>query len=127
MFLQDKQSGELEPWRQLMLNAVDEIERRGWCKRLVDSTGRVCARGGLICAAGFNVTAAYNYAYFINGLNPVLFQADKELGKYIAWLNPENYSKPDAVCVGGWNNQSDAETVLRVMKECALHGVRVGV
>ena len=38
----------LEPWRQLLLEAADILERRGWCqKHLIDVRGRMCTVGAM--------------------------------------------------------------------------------
>ncbi len=42
---------ELEPWRQLLLEAADVIEQRGWCRHTrMNSRGEVCAVGAILSA-----------------------------------------------------------------------------
>ncbi len=57
MFLEIKKPGEvqvpvpLEPWRQLLLDSADLLERRGWCQQhLIDVRGRMCAIGAMTAA-----------------------------------------------------------------------------
>ncbi len=60
MFLELKKPGEvqvtvppirLEPWRQLLIEASDLLERRGWCQQhLIDVRGRMCTMGAMTAA-----------------------------------------------------------------------------
>ncbi len=44
---------EVQPWQETLLDAADQLERRGWCQgRTVDNEGRMCALGALIAVAG---------------------------------------------------------------------------
>ncbi len=52
MFLEEKKLGEnqvtLEPWRQILLEAAEELDRSGWCQGLMfDTEGRRCAAGAM--------------------------------------------------------------------------------
>jgi hypothetical protein len=41
-----------QPWRQVLLDAADFIDRTGWCQnRLCDDQGRVCAAEALMSVA----------------------------------------------------------------------------
>jgi hypothetical protein len=48
MFVDEKKQGEAyvaaEPWRQVLLDAADYIDKHGWCQHQEESkTGQVCA------------------------------------------------------------------------------------
>ncbi len=52
MYLDEKKPGEalttLEPWRQLLLDAADELERVGWCQHaMMNHLGNRCVVGAV--------------------------------------------------------------------------------
>ncbi len=61
MFVETKRAGEAatvtEPWRSLLLDAADYIEKNGWCQGEWYQDGRVCAMGAMTqCSSGFDET-----------------------------------------------------------------------
>lgn len=113
MFLDEKRQGEtqapitLEPWRQLLLDGANEMEKRGHCKgALTDTKGRVCFYGAL------NV-ADHNYASFTGSL--VVEEAGRRMS--VALGSPSGSYMTAVV----WNNNPGlpAAEVVAKMREVA--------
>ena len=79
MFLETKKTGEahikLEPWRQLLLEGADLIERHGHCKhKLRDMSGALCFVAAISHGAdvpGAYVTARSMMSRALGGQHPV--------------------------------------------------------
>jgi hypothetical protein len=57
MFIDEKRQGEItvepaiEPWRQILLNAADLIDRHGWCRKTAQNAkGNICAQQAIFLA-----------------------------------------------------------------------------
>lgn len=103
----------LEPWRKILLDGADRVEKRGLAKgTLCDDRGRVCVRGGMLNTDG-NGRRVY----------PNVSEAD---GRLAAWLLRVPYRPHDMPnMVSEWNNapeRTQAE-VVDTMRACALDGV----
>jgi hypothetical protein len=58
MFVDEKRQGEVtvtEPWRQVLLDAADLIDRHGWCQKTAQNAkGNICAKQAIFLALGVN-------------------------------------------------------------------------
>ncbi len=103
MYLELKKTGEapvqvpstpalLEPWRALLLEAADLLERRGWCQQhLVDVKGRMCTIGAM--------TSVWNLA---NGWDlSVVSEAQNRLtsvvGPLVEWNDTHGRTKTEVL------------------------------
>ena len=99
----------LEPWRTLLLDSADRIERRGHTKHeLCSSQGALCFRGAL-----WNAKNYYTYEH----PGPISDKAEDRMGKFLGFTFGS--------AVVSWNNAPErtAEEVITAMRACALQGI----
>ena len=98
----------LEPWRTLLLDSADRIERQGHAKHeLCNADGAVCFRGALLNAK--------NYCDCVRP-SPTFYKAENRMVKFLGFTYGE---------VIDWNNAPErtAEEVITAMRACALQGI----
>ena len=107
MFVETKREGEaktVEPWRQLLLDAADEIERRGHChNRQFDEQGRCCFHGALSLKA-------QDWA-----LDRRATAAMREHLGLPLHLQHDGYASG----IASWNNKHTGQEVIAAMRACA--------
>jgi hypothetical protein len=115
MFVDEKWVGEVrtatEPWRTVLLESADYIERVGWCQRAeLNENGQVCAIGGVFYSGeeGYRLEAIYK-------------EVITKFGEYInAYCGGSNmYGGPLDVAL--WNDRGGRtkEEVVSAMRACA--------
>ena len=116
----------LDPWRRLLLDGADLIERKGLSKYTLcdQDTGAVCARGALIGEEHLQkrcgwwdveisvAVSEYPMAKISATLARVAYDADQRLASYLGNCD----DVPD------WNNAPErtAAEVISAMRACAL-------
>ena len=94
------------PWRKLLLDAADLIEKKGWCRNALHSHGRYCVVGALLKAVGANILE-----YEEGGSTPKLVEKAEE--KIVAYLKNNNYG-----CVPDWNDdQKRGKVVIETLRK----------
>lgn len=91
MYVDENRQGEqsipvqLEPWRQVLLNAANQLESKGWCQNMVrDKEGRMCAVGAIA-----NQSALYGEA--------ILVLQKFVGGSVVSWNNAPTRTKEEVV------------------------------
>ena len=99
---------ENEPWRKLLLDAANLIERKGWCRNDLQSHGRYCTVGALLKVSGTSIRD-----YNEGGSAPDL--VGKAEAKIMAHLGYDNYD-----CVPDWNDkQKRGKVVIETLRKIA--------
>ena len=102
---------EIEPWRQVLLDAADRMEVRGHCKyMLVDDEGRNCAQGAIF---DFRVGESGSWDNFLNG-----DAFTTAATKFNDWVEMQHHSGGTVT----WNNspQTTGAEVIAALRACAL-------
>ncbi len=98
MFLELKKSGEVppplapEPWQEVLFDAADLLERRGWCqKHLVDIKGRRCIIGAMTDV--WNVCKHWDMSVVAQAQNKLT----EIVGPVVEWNDAEGRTKEEVV------------------------------
>ena len=120
MFVETKPEGEaqteLEPWRQLLLDAADYMEKHGHCKHLLyNDEGEVCFLGALNAACYGSASAC--------GISNTYNIAARMMARHVniaGYVNIAFIGVSDPAVV--WNNDPNraGAEVVAGMRECAL-------
>lgn len=93
---------------QLLYQAADEMEHRGWCRNIrMDRWGRVCVLGALsLVVVGRIDTHLQHLREIVAALNLPI----PSLG----------HDEPEAWALAQWSNASDGPTVIRALRDAAV-------
>ena len=101
---------ENEPWRKLLLDAANLIEKRGWCRHHAQSHGRYCAIGAMSKMAGVR-PGAYDACAAVPG---IVHQAEDKVLAYLKQNGQQHFSIPS------WNDdQTRGKVVIETLRKVA--------
>ena len=112
MFVETKREGEttIEPWRKVLLDAADYIEKHGWCQGRIGNAGEsVCAVGAMWMAFDGTIPKQANWVK-----DRAVDQAYRAMCNYVMCNYVRSYPAE-------WNDEPGrtAAEVTAAMRECA--------
>lgn len=109
----------LEEWRQVLLDAANIIQERGWCKhKLVGTKGQVCATGALVA-----VHLRYIPPLELDAAITRVWYEDTKITEAHRQLRVFLRLPKSAAALADWNNAPGMtkKRVIAAMVACALH------
>jgi hypothetical protein len=100
------------PWRKLLLDAADLIEKKGWCRNAYQTHGRYCVVGAMSKALGYKPSICDD----LKDDPPLILEAERHV---VAFLN-EGRQDERYDSIPEWNDgQKRGKVVIETLRKVA--------